>query len=120
MSTRIPPLLEPYFSPDQSSLVLLTDILGASANWLLLRYIYSYLKLPLPEKARINLEAPIQESEAGVVLVSFLRDAVFWKEGCGKMVSNLLHHTLHNDGFFFFTMVEFMNCELIFFFFLGP
>lgn len=49
-SRTIPPLLEPYLSlpstTEQSSQsqILLTGILGANTNWLLLRYLYTLLK----------------------------------------------------------------------------
>lgn len=76
MSSRIPPLLEPYFAlPSESSLILLTNVLGASSNWLVLRYLYSYLKVPE------------QTEDIGVAFVSFMRDGSFWRDGCGKMVS---------------------------------
>jgi elongator complex protein 6 len=68
--------LEPYLAlPDEASLILLTSVLGASSNWLLLRYIYSILK---------NQD---EGEDAGVVLVSFMRDSTFWREGAGRMVS---------------------------------
>ncbi|KAM5379602.1 hypothetical protein ACJZ2D_003796 [Fusarium nematophilum] len=44
-SSRMPHLLESYLAlPPESSLILLTSVLGASANWLVLRHVYSYLK----------------------------------------------------------------------------
>jgi hypothetical protein len=73
MSTRIPPLLEQYLAlPPEASLILLTSILGASTNWLVLRHLYSYLKT-LPD--------------VGVVLVSFMRDGTFWRENASRLVS---------------------------------
>lgn len=76
MAARIPPLLEPYLAlPDEASLILLTNVLGASSNWLVLRYIYSILK------------SQDEGENAGVVLVSFMRDSTFWREGGGRMVS---------------------------------
>ncbi|KAG6005718.1 hypothetical protein E4U21_007734 [Claviceps maximensis] len=42
--TPLPPLLEPYLAyPPQNSLVLLTNVLGASSNWLVLRWVYALL-----------------------------------------------------------------------------
>ena len=78
MSTRIPPLLEPYLAlPPEASLVLLTSVLGASSNWLVLRYLYSYLKS----------SSTGENKDVGVVLVSFMRDGAFWREGAGRLVS---------------------------------
>jgi elongator complex protein 6 len=75
MSNRTPPLLEPYLAlPPESSLILLTSILGASTNWLVLRHIYSYLK------------GQPTESDVGIVLVSFMRDAAFWKDSASRLV----------------------------------
>ncbi|EPE24472.1 hypothetical protein GLAREA_08324 [Glarea lozoyensis ATCC 20868] len=42
--SKIPPLLSSALAlPPESSLILLTNILGASTNWLVLRYLYSAL-----------------------------------------------------------------------------
>ncbi|KAF4907209.1 hypothetical protein CGCVW01_v012618 [Colletotrichum viniferum] len=47
MATRIPHLLEPYLAlPPECAQILLTSVLGASTNWLVLRYLYSYLRRP--------------------------------------------------------------------------
>lgn len=79
-STKIPPLLEPFLElPPEDALVLLTSVLGASANWLLLRWVYGLLK-----HAPQTGEDP--EKDTAVVLCSFLRDGAFWREGAGKMV----------------------------------
>lgn len=77
-SSRIPHLLEPYLElPPEGSLTLLTSILGANANWLVLRHLYSYLR-----------GASGEDKDTGVVLVSFLRDGAFWRDGAAKMVSH--------------------------------
>lgn len=60
--------------PPESSLTLLTSVLGASANWLLLRHLYSALRSE-------------DSGDTGVVLVSFMRDGTFWREGAAKLVS---------------------------------
>ncbi|KAG9258693.1 uncharacterized protein F5Z01DRAFT_670400 [Emericellopsis atlantica] len=79
MSTRIPPLLESYLAlPPEASLILLTSVLGASANWLTLRHLYSYLRGTTGEPGA-------EKPNVGVVLVSFMRDGAFWREGAGKM-----------------------------------
>lgn len=83
MATRIPHLLEPYLTvPPESSHTLLTSVLGASTNWLVLRYLYSYLQKP----TSVSTEDGIGEtSNINVVLVSFVRDFAFWKEGAGRL-----------------------------------
>ncbi|TAQ86158.1 hypothetical protein B7494_g5515 [Chlorociboria aeruginascens] len=56
MSSRIPPLLEPYLTlPPEASLILLTSVLGASSNWLVLRFLHSTL-LPLDSSPDISGE----------------------------------------------------------------
>ncbi|KAK0111401.1 hypothetical protein ONS95_001762 [Cadophora gregata] len=80
MSSRIPPLLEPYVElPPEASLVLLTSVLGASSNWLVLRFLYS---------AMIGSEVSSEvdsEDEPKVLLVSFMRDLTFWKENARRL-----------------------------------
>ncbi|KAK2764677.1 hypothetical protein CKAH01_04842 [Colletotrichum kahawae] len=76
MATRIPHLLEPYLAlPPECAQILLTSVLGASTNWLVLRYLYSYLRRPTED-------APADDTR--VVLVSFMRDFAFWKKGPAK------------------------------------
>ncbi|KAJ4200868.1 hypothetical protein NW767_007006 [Fusarium falciforme] len=77
-SSRIPHLLESYLAlPPESSLILLTSVLGASSNWLTLRHVYSYLKG--------SADGDEGTRDTGVVLVSFMRDGAFWREGATKM-----------------------------------
>lgn len=86
MSSRIPPLLEPYLAlPSEASLILLTSVLGASANWLVLRFLHSALigSDILPSDAGA-------EDEPKVLLVSFMRDAAFWRENAKRLVSRNL------------------------------
>jgi elongator complex protein 6 len=88
MSTsRIPPLLEPYLAfPPPSSLFLLTGVLGASTNWLVFRWLYALLKGAGGGRGSQQLDDGEGES-VGVVLVGFLRDGAFWREGSSKLVS---------------------------------
>jgi elongator complex protein 6 len=83
MTSRTPPLLEPYLSlPPETSFILLTNVLGASTNWLVLRYLHGFLA-PLAK----NPEDEYGNGEGtSVVLVSFLRDWAFWREGARKLV----------------------------------
>ncbi|KAJ3956479.1 hypothetical protein N0V92_006955 [Colletotrichum tropicale] len=88
MATRIPHLLEPYLAlPPECAQILLTSVLGASTNWLVLRYLYSYLRRPTED-------APADDTR--VVLVSFMRDFAFWKEGAGRLGLDL--ETLGRSG----------------------
>ncbi|KAF1809904.1 hypothetical protein P152DRAFT_142953 [Eremomyces bilateralis CBS 781.70] len=77
-SSRIPPLLDRVLSiPHQDSLILLTSVLGATTNWLIVRYLYSCLASHQPSLSRHNPgddHPPLK-----VVLVTWLRDAEFWK-----------------------------------------
>ena len=81
MTSRIPPLLEPYISlPPEASLILLTNVLGATTNWLVLRYLHAALA---PEACDDS------GNETRVVLVSFLRDLAFWKDGARRLVCSI-------------------------------
>jgi elongator complex protein 6 len=83
-SSRIPPLLQPCVRlPKNDSLLLVTSTLGASANWLVVRFLYDALK---------DGGAPGDEG-ANVVLVSWMREYSFWKQearkGCGLDLDKL-------------------------------
>lgn len=84
MSSRLPPLLEPYLAlPPEASLILLTNVLGASSNWLVLRFLYSSLQTP----GHDALSDVSSQRESKVLLVSFMRDLAFWRENSKKLVS---------------------------------
>ncbi|KAI9788186.1 MAG: hypothetical protein M1835_002406 [Candelina submexicana] len=84
MSTRIPPLLEPYIHiPQSGSLILLTSVLGASTNWLVLRFLYNALSSVSRDPHAAEAEA--ETAAAAVVLVSFMRDFEFWKDGARRL-----------------------------------
>lgn len=104
MSTRIPHLLIPYLNLPPSSLTLLTSVLGATTNWLLLRYLAYHLAPRIADDegtlhglrraARDDGEG-VEGQEKGrgqgggdtaVVLVSFMRDYAFWKDGAARLV----------------------------------
>lgn len=84
MSARsIPPLLEPYLAlPPEASLVVLTSVLGASSNWLVLRHLHAYLK----NGGGSGIADADEGNDVGVVLVSFMRDGAFWRDGAGRIV----------------------------------
>ncbi|KAK3311446.1 uncharacterized protein B0T15DRAFT_389480 [Chaetomium strumarium] len=115
MTSRIPHLLEPYLTlPDEAGLIVLTSVLGASTNWLLLRHIYSLLKpssSPLtsrPSPSHVTWpggdcrrgstedqqqhqgqqqqqQRQEEEEDVAVLLVSFLRDFAFWRENAARL-----------------------------------
>lgn len=89
MASRIPPLLDTYLRlPPETSLVLLSGVLGSTTNWLLLRYLHSLLlSSTQPDPAAADAEAA--GASTTVVLVSFLRDYAFWKDGAGKLGTDL-------------------------------
>ncbi|KAF2196061.1 hypothetical protein GQ43DRAFT_500067 [Delitschia confertaspora ATCC 74209] len=72
-SSRISPLLQPYTHlPDRESFILLTEVLGASANWLVIRFLIDALSIPGDGEKQ-------EEAEVKVILVSWLRDWEFWR-----------------------------------------
>ena len=75
---HIPPLLSLYLSslPPVGSLTLLTSVLNASANWLVLRFIYAALK---------DQTALGEDGEVKIVLVSWLRDWEGWRSAGRRM-----------------------------------
>ncbi|XP_014561052.1 hypothetical protein COCVIDRAFT_12160 [Bipolaris victoriae FI3] len=76
-SGRIPPLLQPYIQlPRDNSLILLTSTLGASANWLLLRFLCDALSTVTAQDGG--------EEGHNVVLVSWMRQYDFWKQESRK------------------------------------
>src|SRR4051812_4535443 len=82
MSSKIPHLLEPYLAlPPEASLILLTSVLGASSNWLVLRFLYGSLR-------NRDGSADVAPSEdTNVLLISFMRDLTFWRENARRLVS---------------------------------
>lgn len=86
MASRLPPLLEPYLRlPPETSLILLTGVLGSTTNWLVQRYLYSLLLAP---SAVVPADENFSQADTGgtnVILLSFLRDYTFWKEGVGRL-----------------------------------
>ncbi|KAF3768479.1 hypothetical protein M406DRAFT_344661 [Cryphonectria parasitica EP155] len=81
MSSQIPPLLESHLAlPPRHSQVLVTSMLGASSNWLVLRYLTT---------GRDEEEGASGQDEVKVVLVSFMRDYGFWRDGAARLGLNL-------------------------------
>ncbi|KAI1140981.1 hypothetical protein F5Y05DRAFT_294134 [Hypoxylon sp. FL0543] len=85
MASRIPPLLDTYLHlPPETSLVLLSGVLGSTTNWLVLRYLYSLLS-NLAVSVPADALDVARNNGISVVLISFLRDYTFWKDGAGKL-----------------------------------
>ena len=84
----LPPLLNPYLSSQpESSLTLISSILGATSNWLVLRFLHAALSTSLGSNASIGIDQPHNGSNKKVVLVSFLRGWEFWKAEAKRLVS---------------------------------
>lgn len=92
-STRIPPLLQPYVQlPHDKSLLLLTSTLGASANWLLIRFLCNELSS--------NTQDGGEEGHK-VILVSWMREYDFWRQEARKSAGLDLER-LRREGRFAF------------------
>ncbi|KAI1325667.1 hypothetical protein F5Y16DRAFT_422614 [Xylariaceae sp. FL0255] len=97
MALRTPPLLEAHLRlPHETSLILLSGVLGSSTNWLVHRYLYSLLASAPSSTSDAASSLSGLERQHGdesvkthtavsVVLVSFLRDYGFWKEGSRRL-----------------------------------
>ncbi|KAI0431782.1 hypothetical protein F5Y09DRAFT_354594 [Xylaria sp. FL1042] len=97
MASRIPPLLEPYLHlPHETSLILLSGVLGSSTNWLVHRYLYSLLASHPPSTfssshrqdepfEETGAEPQQQQQHTSVVFLSFLRDYAFWRDSCKRL-----------------------------------
>ncbi|EFQ29587.1 hypothetical protein CGRA01v4_14864 [Colletotrichum graminicola] len=86
MATRIPHALEGYLAlPPECAQILLTGVLGATTNWLVLRHLYSYLRKPAANGEEATTAAAAAAEDVRVVFVSFMRDFAFWKEGAGRL-----------------------------------
>ncbi|MCJ1255885.1 hypothetical protein MMC24_003703 [Lignoscripta atroalba] len=88
-TSRIPPLLAPYLSiPSPTSLIFLTSVLGASANWLVLRFLYTALSSN--PAVREGHSTELLAEDVKVVFVSFLRDWDYWRDSGRKVGLDLL------------------------------
>lgn len=86
MPPHIPPLLiHSVGVPPAQSLTLLTGLLGATTNWLVIRYLYAALS-GVKIRDGGEDESRRQNEEVAVILVSWLRDYEFWKTEARKAV----------------------------------
>jgi hypothetical protein len=84
----LPPLLAPYVSSlPQSSLTVLSSVLGATGNWLVLRFLYAALSAPSNTNQEFGLNGSDGVKKRKVVLVSFLRGWEFWRSEAKRLVS---------------------------------
>ena len=83
MASRIPPLLDACLAlPPETSQIVLSGVLGASTNWLVQRYLYAFLGRAASAP---DADADADDENPHVLLVSFLRDFAFWKEGAARL-----------------------------------
>jgi elongator complex protein 6 len=108
MPTPIPPNLAPFVQPPTAgSLTLITSVLDATSNWLLLRFIHAALR---PEKqdgqrTKTTRVAATAEDETSdnknenlkVILISFLRPFELWKEMAVKIARQPSPPSLNHD-----------------------
>ncbi|KAF4504160.1 hypothetical protein G6O67_008347 [Ophiocordyceps sinensis] len=85
--SKVPPLLEPLLGqlPPEAALAVVTSVLGASANWLVLLWVHALLGRGRRQRGRDELEAGDDGDGVAVVLVSFMRDGAFWREGAARI-----------------------------------
>ncbi|KAL4906858.1 hypothetical protein BDW74DRAFT_128667 [Aspergillus multicolor] len=83
----LPHLLTPYIStPPQDSLTAVTSVLGATGNWLVLRFLCAAL-------TDVGLRGVEGERKRKVVLVSFLRNWEFWRSEAKRLGLDLARLT---------------------------
>lgn len=81
---RTPPLLDPYLAlPPEASLVLLTSVLGATTNWLVLRHLHSLLAPGSGDDG--SSPGGSTTATTAVVLASYMRDLAFWRDGAARL-----------------------------------
>jgi elongator complex protein 6 len=96
MPYSVPPALSPYVTPaPQGSLTLVTSVLDAVSNWLLLRYVHAALEDNTVDKTHgggdvlaSDIGNHLQE-DFNVIFVSVLRGFEQWREMGKKLVRGL-------------------------------
>ncbi|KAJ5111124.1 hypothetical protein N7532_001659 [Penicillium argentinense] len=82
----LPHLLVPYLSDQtDSSLTLISSILGATSNWLVLRFLHAALSSSSSPHMPIGVEDQYDGKKRKVVLVSFMRGWEFWKSEAKRL-----------------------------------
>lgn len=84
----VPPLLSPYVtSLPPSSLTVLSSVLDATGNWLVLRFLYAALSAPSNSRVAFGSDGVDGRKKHKVVLVSFLRGWDFWRAEAKRLVN---------------------------------
>ncbi|KAL5332835.1 hypothetical protein BJX70DRAFT_392669 [Aspergillus crustosus] len=87
----LPHLLLPYIiPPPHSSLTVLSSVLGATGNWLVLRFLCAALSTSITFNATPAQQGVESEGNKKVVLVSFLRGLEFWRAEAKKLGLDLV------------------------------
>ncbi|PYH98791.1 hypothetical protein BO71DRAFT_480089 [Aspergillus ellipticus CBS 707.79] len=90
----LPPLLTPYVSSlPPSSLTVLSSVLGATGNWLVLRFLHAALGQPSTSDAALGFSETNNGKKRKVVLVSFLRGWEFWRTEAKRLGLDLARLT---------------------------
>ncbi|KAF2867201.1 hypothetical protein BDV95DRAFT_671396 [Massariosphaeria phaeospora] len=84
-SSRIPPLLQPCIRlPKDKSILLVTSTLGASANWLIIRFICDALSSTAKDGGLSDEINTLGEGGVNIILVSWMQEWEFWKQEARK------------------------------------
>jgi hypothetical protein len=101
MPYSVPPTLSPYVTPaPQGSLTLVTSVLDAVSNWLLLRYVHAALKDNAVDNTHGGGDVPASDignhlqENFNVIFVSVLRGFEQWREMGRKVVREVFPFTL--------------------------
>jgi elongator complex protein 6 len=90
----VPPLLTPYVtSLPHSSLTVLSSVLDATGNWLVLRFLYAALSAPSNSHVAFGSDGVDGRKKRKVVLVSFLRGWDFWRTEAKRLGLDLARLT---------------------------
>ncbi|KAF2021897.1 hypothetical protein BU24DRAFT_338158 [Aaosphaeria arxii CBS 175.79] len=81
-ASRVPALLQPYVRlPNSDSILLVTSTLGASTNWLLIRFLCDALN---PVRHDAGQKSDNSNNDVKVIFASWMRDWEFWKAEARK------------------------------------
>lgn len=80
MAKEIPSVLQPYISlPPPSSLTLVTDVVGASCNWVLIRFLQALLDTSGDPEYQAISDTDRTRDQPPIVFASWLQPASFWQ-----------------------------------------
>lgn len=106
MPDPIPPVLLPYINPGpRGSLALVTSVLDATSNWLLLRFVHAALITAQNARSFSQKENDLTRDavmQSGVIykviFVSLIRGFEHWKEMGKKLVGALICDNAFSEG----------------------